>query len=41
MVGKLREKSHLPFGWNDQTGECGDRIAMDIIKPVKIVRTAL
>ncbi|RVJ34636.1 molecular chaperone GroEL, partial [Sinorhizobium medicae] len=29
------------FGYNAQTGEYGDMIAMGIIDPVKVVRTAL
>jgi chaperonin GroEL len=41
VVGKLREKSDLQFGWNAQTGEYGDLFAMGVIDPVKVVRTAL
>ncbi|RWK57103.1 TCP-1/cpn60 chaperonin family protein, partial [Mesorhizobium sp.] len=29
------------FGFNAQTGEYGDMIAMGIVDPVKVVRTAL
>jgi chaperonin GroEL (HSP60 family) len=29
------------FGYNAQTGEYGDMIAMGIVDPVKVVRTAL
>jgi chaperonin GroEL len=41
VVGKLREKLDLQFGWNAQTGEYGDLFAMGVIDPVKVVRTAL
>jgi chaperonin GroEL len=41
VVGKLREKSDLQFGWNAQTGEDGDLFAMRVIDPVKVGRTAL
>ena len=41
VVGKLREKSDLQFGWNAQTGEYGDLFAMGVIDPAKVVRTAL
>lgn len=41
VVGKLREKSDLRFGWNAQTGEYGDLFAMGVIDPAKVVRTAL
>ncbi|SMC54641.1 chaperonin GroEL [Rhizobium sp. RU36D] len=41
IVGKLREKTELSFGWNAQTGEFGDLYAQGVIDPVKVVRTAL
>ncbi|AYD04631.1 chaperonin GroEL [Neorhizobium sp. NCHU2750] len=41
IVGKLREKSDLSFGWNAQTGEYGDLFAQGVIDPAKVVRTAL
>ncbi|RWY79897.1 chaperonin GroEL [Rhizobium leguminosarum] len=41
VVGKLREKSELSFGWNAQTGEYGDLYAQGVIDPAKVVRTAL
>jgi chaperonin GroEL len=40
VVGKLREKADLQFGWNAQTGEY-DLFAMGVIDPAKVVRTAL
>ncbi|MDX0568427.1 chaperonin GroEL [Sinorhizobium medicae] len=41
VVGKILEKDTDDFGYNAQTGEYGDMIAMGIIDPVKVVRTAL
>ncbi len=41
VVGKLREKADLQFGWNAQTGDYGDLFAMGVIDPAKVVRTAL
>ncbi len=41
MVGKILENSSANFGYNAQTGEYGDMIAMGIVDPVKVVRTAL
>ncbi|MQX40601.1 chaperonin GroEL [Sinorhizobium meliloti] len=41
VVGKILEKNTDDFGYNAQTGEYGDMIAMGIIDPVKVVRTAL
>ncbi|TZG32284.1 chaperonin GroEL [Agrobacterium sp. B1(2019)] len=41
VVGKLREKTDLSFGWNAQTGEYGDLYAQGVIDPAKVVRTAL
>jgi chaperonin GroEL len=41
VVGKILESSSPNFGYNAQTGEYGDMIAMGIIDPVKVVRTAL
>ena len=36
-----RERARITFGYDAQTGEYGDMIAMGIIDPVKVVRTAL
>ncbi|OWV84988.1 chaperonin GroEL [Rhizobium sp. R693] len=41
VVGKILEKGQDNFGYNAQTGEYGDMIAMGIVDPVKVVRTAL
>ncbi|MGV1768483.1 chaperonin GroEL [Rhizobium rhizogenes] len=41
IVGKLREKTEFPYGWNAQTGEYGDLYAQGVIDPAKVVRTAL
>ncbi|MDK1378120.1 MULTISPECIES: chaperonin GroEL [unclassified Sinorhizobium] len=41
IVGKLREKAELSYGWNAQTGEFGDLFSMGVIDPAKVVRTAL
>jgi chaperonin GroEL len=41
IVGKLRERTDLSFGWNAQTGEYGDLYAQGVIDPAKVVRTAL
>ncbi|WP_416798308.1 chaperonin GroEL [Ciceribacter azotifigens] len=41
VVGKILEKDNDNFGYNAQTGEYGDMIAMGIVDPVKVVRTAL
>eukprot|EP00913_Durusdinium_trenchii_P026910 g25245.t1 len=41
VVGKVLEKNEDNFGYNAQTGEYGDMIAMGIVDPVKVVRTAL
>ncbi|WEX78535.1 chaperonin GroEL [Sinorhizobium numidicum] len=41
IVGKLREKPDLAYGWNAQTGEFGDLYEMGVIDPVKVVRAAL
>ena len=41
IVGKLREKNELAYGWNAQTGEYGDLFSMGVIDPAKVVRTAL
>jgi len=41
IVGKLREKTDLSYGWNAQTGEYGDLYAQGVIDPAKVVRTAL
>ncbi|MGV8936219.1 MAG: chaperonin GroEL [Allorhizobium sp.] len=41
IVGKILESDTDNFGYNAQTGEFGDMIAMGIVDPVKVVRTAL
>jgi chaperonin GroEL len=41
VVGKILDNSSVTFGYNAQTGEYGDMIAMGIVDPVKVVRTAL
>ncbi|MGR6466647.1 chaperonin GroEL [Rhizobium sp. PAMB 3182] len=41
IVGKILDKNEENFGYNAQTGEFGDMIAMGIVDPVKVVRTAL
>ena len=41
VAGKILENKGATFGYNAQTGEYGDMIAMGIVDPVKVVRTAL
>ncbi|AZO28474.1 MULTISPECIES: chaperonin GroEL [unclassified Mesorhizobium] len=41
IVGKLREKPELGWGWNAQTNTFGDLYNEGVIDPVKVVRTAL
>jgi len=41
VVGKILDGKGASFGYNAQTGEYGDLIAMGIVDPVKVVRTAL
>ncbi|BCH27379.1 60 kDa chaperonin 2 [Mesorhizobium sp. L-8-10] len=41
IVGKLREKDEVAYGWNAQTGEFGDLFAQGVIDPAKVVRAAL
>jgi chaperonin GroEL len=41
VVGKILENTSDSFGYNAQTGEYGDMVAMGIVDPVKVVRTAL
>ncbi|MGF7005998.1 chaperonin GroEL [Aminobacter sp. BE322] len=41
VAGKILENKSVTFGYNAQTGEFGDMIAMGIVDPVKVVRTAL
>jgi len=41
VVGKILESDTDNFGYNAQTSEYGDMIAMGIVDPVKVVRTAL
>jgi chaperonin GroEL len=41
VVGKILESSNPNFGYNAQTSEYGDMVAMGVVDPVKVVRTAL
>ncbi|MCU0832553.1 MAG: chaperonin GroEL [Rhizobiaceae bacterium] len=41
VVGKILDGKGATFGYNAQTGEYGDLVAMGIVDPVKVVRTAL
>jgi len=41
VVGKVLENSSATFGFNAQTEEYGDLVAMGVIDPAKVVRTAL
>ncbi|OBZ95139.1 molecular chaperone GroEL [Pararhizobium polonicum] len=41
VIGKILESNTDNYGYNAQTGEYGDMIAMGIVDPVKVVRTAL
>jgi chaperonin GroEL len=41
VAGKVMDSKSETFGYNAQTGEYGDMIAMGIVDPVKVVRTAL
>ena len=41
VVGKILDKNDDNYGYNAQTSEFGDMIAMGIVDPVKVVRTAL
>ena len=41
VVGKLLEAKEYGYGYDAQTGEYGDLIALGIIDPTKVVRTAL
>jgi chaperonin GroEL len=41
VVGKILDKNEENYGYNAQTSEYGDMIAMGIVDPVKVVRTAL
>ncbi|MBL0370583.1 chaperonin GroEL [Rhizobium sp. KVB221] len=41
VVGKILDKNQDNWGYNAQTSEYGDMIAMGIVDPVKVVRTAL
>ncbi len=41
VAGKILDDKGATFGYNAQTGEYGDMIAMGIVDPVKVVRTAL
>ncbi|MCC0020702.1 MAG: chaperonin GroEL [Nitratireductor sp.] len=41
VVGKILDQNKATYGFNAQTAEYGDMIAMGIVDPVKVVRTAL
>ncbi|RZJ77297.1 MAG: molecular chaperone GroEL, partial [Brevundimonas sp.] len=41
VVGKVLENSEAAYGFNAQTEEYGDLVAMGVIDPAKVVRTAL
>jgi chaperonin GroEL len=41
VVGKLLEAKEYNYGYDAQTGEYGDLVALGIIDPTKVVRTAL
>ena len=41
VVGKILENANGNFGYNAQTSEYGDMVAMGVVDPVKVVRTAL
>ncbi|WP_173934979.1 chaperonin GroEL [Chelativorans sp. Marseille-P2723] len=41
VAGKILENDSPTFGYNAQTDEFGDMIAMGVVDPMKVVRTAL
>ena len=41
VAGKVLDNKSSTYGFNAQSGEYGDMIAMGIVDPVKVVRTAL
>ena len=41
VVGKITDQNNATYGYNAQTGKYGDMIAMGIVDPVKVVRSAL
>jgi chaperonin GroEL len=41
VVGKALESKNAYYGYNAQTCGYGDMVTMDIVDPVKVVRTAL
>jgi chaperonin GroEL len=41
VAGKIIDNKSVTFGYNAQSGEYGDMIAMGIVDPTKVVRTAL
>lgn len=41
IVSRICEANSSSYGYNSQTGEYGDMMAMGIVDPVKVVRTAL
>ena len=41
IIGKLRERTEVNFGFNAATGEYGDLVAQGVIDPAKVTRSAL
>ncbi|XXN13866.1 MAG: chaperonin GroEL [Candidatus Hodgkinia cicadicola] len=41
VISRISEANNSSYGYNSQTGEYGDMVAMGIVDPVKVVRTAL
>ena len=41
VIGKLLEAKEYSYGYDTQTGQFGDLVALGIIDPTKVVRTAL
>ena len=40
VAGKILNSSDYAFGYNAQTGECGDLVRQGVIDPAKVVLTA-
>ncbi len=41
VAGKILENKGATYGYNAQTGEYGDMVAMGVLDPTKVTRTAL
>jgi chaperonin GroEL len=41
VVGNILEKDTYAYGYDAQTGECGNMVSKRIIDPTKVVRAAL